>query len=105
LHHSHRLDGLIVRRPDAVIDDEDVDLSKGSHCMNDKRPTIFNGAQLLLNRAAVFFAAALFDESCGAVCGGAVAEDDAGSGLAEEADGGGSDAARAAGDERDFARE
>jgi hypothetical protein len=37
--------------------------------------------------------------------GGAVAEDNAGSGLAEKADGRRSDAARAAGDESDLAGE
>jgi hypothetical protein len=44
-------------------------------------------------------AAALCAEGLGLVGGGVEAEGDAGSGLAEEADGGGSDAARAASDE------
>jgi hypothetical protein len=55
--------------------------------------TVVNAGELLLDGAAEFFAAALFDEGASLFFGRAIAEDDPRSGLAEQADGRGSDAA------------
>src|SRR5215469_9800921 len=94
-----------MRRPDAVIDHEDVDLFEDCEGVNDEVPPILNGVEVLLNGSAEFFPATLFHERAGLLCGGAIAEDDAGSGPAEKADSRGSNAARAAGDEGDLACE
>ena len=73
---------MVVRRPDAVVDYEDVEATEDGDGGGDERLAVLDGGEFLLDGAAVFFAAALGDEGAGAVFGGAVAENNAGSGLA-----------------------
>lgn len=96
---GHGVDGLIVRGPDAVVDDEDVEVAKGCDGGVDERLAVFGGGEILLEGDAVCRGPMLGDESFGLLTGGLVAEGDAGSGCSKEANGLGSDAARASGDE------
>jgi hypothetical protein len=96
---------LIVRGPDAVVEDGAVETAKGGDGCGNEGFTVFRSEERLLDGAAEFRAAAFGDQGFGLLCGGAVAEDDLRAGLAEEADGGCADSARAAGDKGDFAGE
>ncbi len=102
LRVGHGRDGLIVRGPDAVVDDQAVEPPKGRDRGGDQGAAVFRRCQRLLDGAAKAFAAKLGGEGFGAVARLLVAEDDAGAGLAKQADGGSADAARAPGDEDDF---
>src|SRR6185312_15727661 len=101
LGFGHGADGRVFGRPDAVVGDEDVDSAEGFYSFSDKGAALFGRRELLLNGEAV--GAEFFGQTFGCIAGAAVVEGDAGSGLMKEAHGGGSYAARASGDEGDFA--
>ena len=63
LRGRHGGDGLVVRRPDAVVDDEDVEAAEDGGGGGDEGVAVVDGREFLLDGAAVVFAAALFDES------------------------------------------
>jgi len=82
-----------------VVGDEDVEIAEGCKGLGDEGFSVFGGFEVPLDGEAEGWAPERGGESVGLVRGGAVAKGDAGSGLAEEADGGCADAARASGDE------
>ncbi len=94
-----------VVRPDAVVDDEDVEVSEGSQRAGDQRLAVLHGGERLLKGEALGGAAELGGEGFGFRLRGSVAEGDAGSSLAKETHSGGADAARASGDKGRAARE
>src|SRR5207245_7706246 len=98
----HRGDGGVVRGPDAVVEDGAVKAAKGGYRGGDEGLAVFGGEEGLLDGAAQLWVSALLDEGFRLAGGGAVAEDDFGAGLTEEADRGGADSAGASGDEGDF---
>ena len=85
--------------PDAVVEDEDVQVSEGLEGGGDEGFAVFGGGEVLLDGEADGWAAAFGGEGFGLRLGGAIAEGDAGSGLAKEADGSGANAAGASGNE------
>ncbi len=87
------------RRPKAV------EAAKGGDGSSDEGCAVFRSEERLLDGAAELGASAFGDEGVGLLRGGAVAEDNPGASLAKEADGGGTDAAGASGNESDFALE
>jgi hypothetical protein len=89
----------ILRGPDAVIDDEDIQAAKGAYCGCYQGPAICGGAELLLYGHALVRAAALRGKGVGARTRLQIAESNARIGLVEEPDGGCADAARTSGDE------
>ena len=88
-----------------MIDDEDVDAAEGFDGGSDEGLAIFRGVEGVADGASVGWASAGFGELGGFGFGVLIAEGYFGSGLVEQADGGGSDAARAAGDEGYFVLE
>jgi len=96
---GHIGDGGGDGRPDAVIGNENVEIAKGSEGGGDENLAGFGGGEDLLDGEAEGWAAEFGGKSVGLIGGLLVAEGDTGSGLAEEADGGGADAARASGDQ------
>src|ERR1019366_9078669 len=96
---GHASDGGGDRRPDAVVGDEDVEISEGCESAGDEGFAVLGGGEGLLDGEAEGWAAERGGEGFGLRGGLLIAEGDTGSGLAEEADGGGADAARASGDE------
>lgn len=88
-----------------MVEDGAVEAAEGSHGSGDEGLTVFGSGERLLDGATEIGTTALCDEGFGLRGGGAITEDDPGSGLAEEADGGSADAAGASGDEGDFALE
>ena len=101
LGDGHGVDGGVVRRPDAVVDDEDVEAAKGLDGGGDEGVAVFGGGERLLEGDGAGFGG----EDVGGAGGGEVAEGDAGAGLAEEPHSGRADAARATGDESGAAGE
>jgi hypothetical protein len=83
-----------------VVGDEDVEVAEGRESVGDEGFAVFRRFQRLLDGKAEVGTSAGGGERVGLVGSLAIAEGDAGSGLAEEADRGRADAARAAGDER-----
>ena len=81
------------RWPYAVVGDQNVQIAEGFEGAGNQGFAIFGRSKLLLNRKAEVSAATLAGEGIGPVGGGVIAERDACSGLAEEADGGCADAA------------
>ena len=88
-----------------MVEDGAVEAAKGGDGSGDEGLTVFGSGELLLDGAAEIGAAAFCDEGFGLWGGGAITEDDPGTGLPEEADGGGANAAGASGDQGDFALE
>ena len=82
-----------------MVDDKDIERAEGGDGGGDEGLAVFRGGKLLLDGDAVGGSAKLGDEGFGLLAGALVAEGDAGTGLAEETNGSGSDAARASGDE------
>lgn len=93
LRRGHGGYGRFDRRPDAVVGYEDVEVAEGFQGGGDEGFSIFGGGEVLLNRSAAFWATTFFGEGLSLVGGGAIAEGDSCSGLAEETYGGCSDAA------------
>jgi hypothetical protein len=91
--------------PDAVIEDGAVDATKCCDGGGDEGLAVFGCGKSLADGAGAFGAAALRDQGLGPLGGGLIAEDDLGTCLVEEADGGRTDSAGASGDESDFALE
>jgi hypothetical protein len=102
---GHGGDGLVVRGPDAVVEDGAVETAEGSDGSGDEGLTVFGSGERLLDGSAEIGAAAFCDEGFGLWSGGAITEDDPGSGLVKETDGGSTNAAGASGDEGNFAQE
>ena len=86
-------------RPDAVVDDEDVEVAEGVEDMGDEGFAVFGSREIPLDGEAGSGTSTSGGEGLSLFGGLAIAEGDAGSGLVEEANGGGADAARASGDE------
>jgi len=105
LRCGHGGDGSIVRRPDSVIENDAVETSEGGYGSSDEGLAVLRREEGLLNGAAEFGATALCDERFGLLRGGAIAEDDLCACFVEEADGGCTNSAGAAGDKGHFAGE
>ena len=90
---GHGGDVRVVGRPDAVIENDAVEPAEGFDGGFDESAAVFGGGERLMDGLAEVGTAALGDEGFGLLNSGAVAEDDFGSGLAEETDGGTADAA------------
>jgi|HubBroStandDraft_6_1064221.scaffolds.fasta_scaffold1132348_2 hypothetical protein len=85
-----------------MVNDEAVDAAEGSYGGGDEGLAVFGGVEVVLDGDGLGWASAGFGEFVGEGGGGLVAEGYFGSGLMEEADGGGSDASGASGDEGYF---
>lgn len=96
---AHGGDGFVVRWPDAVVDDEAVEPTESGNCCVDEGCAVGWSGKFLLEGVTETGAAAGFSQIEGLGLSCAVAEGYAGSGAAEEANGGGPDAAGASGDE------
>jgi hypothetical protein len=96
---------LVVRRPDAVVEDGAVEPAKGSDGGVDEGLTVFGRGERLLDGSTKIGAAAFGYETFRLPGRCAIAEDDLCAGLTKEADGSRADSAGASGDEGDFARE
>ena len=88
-----------------MVEDGTVETAEDCDGCSDECLTFFGRGERLLDGAAEIGAAAFGDEGFGLWGGGAITEDDPGSGLAEETYGGSTNAAGASGDEGDFALE
>ena len=97
----------VLRRPDAMVDDQNVQPAQGTHGGFDERAPGCRRAQLLFNGDAVgrrgIDSGALGDQCCGLFAGPVVIEGHAGAGLHEEPHNFCADATRSAGDEGRFA--
>ena len=88
-----------------MVCNEDIEAAEDGHRGLDQGAASSRGIQLLFHRVASGGAAALVEQGLGSVLRHTVAEDDPRAGLREEAHGLRADAARAAGDEGNFAVE
>ena len=87
-----------------MVEDGAVDAAEGGGGGGNEGFAVFRGVEGLVDGAAEVGAAAFGDEGFRLFGCGAVVEDNLCAGLAEETNGGGTDAAGAAGDEGYFAR-
>jgi hypothetical protein len=88
-----------------VIEHGAVEAAEGCYGSGDEGLTIFGGGERLLNGAAEIGATAFCDEGYGLRSGGAITEDNFGSGLAKETYGGSTNSTGASCDEGDFSLE
>ena len=72
---GHAIDGRILRRPDAVIRDQDVETPEGGDRRRDQLPRRLRGRKIALHRAAVP-RAAFAHQILGLSLGGLIVEDD-----------------------------
>ena len=96
---GHGSNGLVMGWPDAVIDDEDVEIVESINGGVDEGSAIRGRGKGLLERAAERRTAKLAGEGVSLRSRCVVGEGDAGACLAEEPNGSGADATGAAGDE------
>jgi hypothetical protein len=102
LGFSHLSDGGILRGPDAVVGDENIEAAEGTYCRGYKRVTIRRGAEFLLYGYASAWAAAFRSQGlCLRICL-QIAESNTGMSLVEKANGRCAYAAGTAGDEGHF---
>ena len=85
-----------------MVDDKAVDAAEGLDGGGDERLAVFRGVEVVLDGEGLGWASAGCGQFVGLGGGGLIAEGYFGSGLMEEADGCGSDAAGASGDEGYF---
>ena len=98
---GHAVDGRILRRPDAVIRDQDVEPPESGHRRRYQLPSRLGAGKFALHGAAIR-GPAFAHERVSLILGGLIVEDDLRARSHEEPHGSRANATRAAGDKSNF---
>jgi hypothetical protein len=95
---GHMVDGRVMRFPDTVVSNQNVESPEALDCFHNQRPRGF-GAMKIASHGSASFGADFADEGFGLVSSFLVIKHDVGAGFNHHPDSGSADAARATGDE------